>query len=169
MQLLRGVWTPWATVWCLPCDLKLGKRTTPGGRVRNIPADPAALVEREDEFDGPARCDECGAMCWARHDVSLLQAIGYAFNERTWEGAFAANLAQTGGMCCALIVEFSEPSTRRIYVTAMDGPVTIGDYASEDAVCEGRETSIVDIPETDPATMIRVAVDTLVGLVGKAA
>ncbi len=165
MKLLRGVWTPWATVWCLPCDLKLGRRTTPGGRVRSLPVDFDAPVDRPDEFDGPATCDECGAMCWVRHDVSLLQGVGDAFNERTWEAPMAANLAQTGGMCCALIVTFAEPSTRTIYVTAMDGPIVIGDYASEDAACEGEATAMLEFPDGTPIPDIVTA---LVGVVGGA-
>jgi len=83
------------------------------------------------EGDLLAVCDKCRAACWVESGVALLQRVGFAATELGWEnGAFAARLEQTGGMCAALVL--TGPNERiQVVVTALDGEFVVGRYLVE--------------------------------------
>jgi len=126
-----GVWTPWATVWCVECDyaqIKDSQRAAIYARhLESISKMPRTALVTCPEGEMLALCDQCHCQCWTRDDVALLQRVGFAASELDPDGPFGWALEQTGGMCAALIFKV-ETATREIVATAMDGKFLLGEY-----------------------------------------
>ncbi len=133
----QGVWTPWARVLCLSCDLKditeganKHRATTYAKHVdaiKNLGEDGRQKLVPQPEGELLGWCDSCRGRCWVRADVAMCQAVGFAMSDLDWEGDHGWRLDQTGGMCCALVVTYlpyfdeNDKPTREIVFTAMDG------------------------------------------------
>lgn len=163
LKVKQGCFTPWAAIVCLGCDKK-GLEETPGRahyekRLAKLRAlDAEALVDCP-EGDLLAMCDTCREPCWVRADVAILQRLGYRISELDWEGPHGWRIAQTGGMCAALIMTTTvTPANREIVATAMDGPLYIGEYDSEEWVDPIRSEEIESSTDRDPDAL-REAID----------
>lgn len=122
-----GIWTPWASVLCFPCHGPAFKRGP--NEIRQM-ADPEMAEHSAKQPCRPGesagRCDKCGEGVWVRDDVGLLQRI---------QSEIGGELQQTGGMCAALMV--GTPDGRLLCFSALDGPICMGLYPSEDSFYEG--------------------------------
>ena len=128
-----GVWTPWAQILCVECDYAALKDSPRANHyARHVAAvatmDRTAEIPRPDG-DAMGTCQTCGASCWVRFDVGLLQQVGLTSSDLDWEGPFGWEMHQTGGMCAALV--FSN-DTHQVVVTAMDGFFVVGTYLASD-------------------------------------
>lgn len=129
----QGVWTPWAAVLCVACEqIELRGLTHYERRIAYLASvDVNALIDRP---DGTllAVCDECRCECWVTAEIALLQRIKFSASALAWDhGTFGVELAQTGGMCAALVLVGSDTG-QQIVVTGLDGTLVIGRYADED-------------------------------------
>jgi len=103
-----GVWTPWAEVLCIPCNNK-----GTGSGMKKLKDGPAPA-----DYRRGGRCDGCGVRLMLNEEIAFLSWLRGPVH--------GARLEQTGGMCCALVIDVSE--TEHIVITTMDGPTSIGHY-----------------------------------------
>ena len=139
-----AIWTPWSQLLCFPCH----GRTPKGGRQwredmtdevwATYSAPQPLTVAQERETTLATECSECSAPIWADRTVgpcqiavSKLQALGYV----------NASLWQTGGMCSAAGLTWGD---RYFMLTALDGPISLGVYYSEDNPDEDLAGEYVD-------------------------
>jgi len=162
LNVKQGCFTPWAAIVCLGCDKKKLEESPGQGahyekrltKLRTL--DVEALVDCP-KGDLLAMCDTCREPCWIRADVAILQRLHYRISELAWEGPHGCHLAQTGGMCAALIMTTTvTPANREIVATAMDGPLYLGEYDTEEWVDPIRSEEIAQ--PHDPDTL-REAID----------
>jgi hypothetical protein len=147
----QGVWTPWAAILCVACEqVVLDDRPAHYGKRRAYLAtlDVAAHVAPS-EGELLARCDTCRCACYVEAEVALLQRIGFAASELAWEhGTFGVAMAQTGGMCAALVLT-DRAKGLQVVITGLDGSIVVGRYAVANPD-EATWDEPIDVAETAP-------------------
>lgn len=110
MKLKHGIWTPWAQVLCYDCHGNdfCGKQLDSGKDrlMKGLLAEPL-------EYERVGHCDQCRHPISIGADIAMLQDLRGELGDRE----VPSHMAQTGGMCSALVIPLCEGDGPHIMVT----------------------------------------------------